>query len=132
MGLTRRCLGGIKTSNVLRTLHGSVSTTGHKLDGIAVVSELISSSDPEKAAHILSASICAFKEEPAHTFSLTNFDIINTGNLESRGPGYMRDSVIQSAADMLNAVRSFKPLVHQVRNVMHPGVYINISPLDHK
>ncbi|KAG0149891.1 hypothetical protein CROQUDRAFT_653198 [Cronartium quercuum f. sp. fusiforme G11] len=47
-------IGGVKTSNLCRTLHGCTSTLSHssvgKLDGVAVVSAIMSSSQPQIAA----------------------------------------------------------------------------------
>ncbi|KAF6763224.1 thiamine biosynthetic bifunctional enzyme [Ephemerocybe angulata] len=58
IGLSLQHLGvglcGIKTSNLWRTLYGGVSVTGHALDGVAVVSEIVASQDPRGVANSLS------------------------------------------------------------------------------
>ncbi|EIN11870.1 HK-domain-containing protein [Punctularia strigosozonata HHB-11173 SS5] len=104
-------IGGIKTTNVLRTLHGSISTTGHALDGVAVVSELVASPDPAGVAQTLATSIKGFKSEPLHTFSNAHIH-----RSLAVGSAYTQDSIIASASALIGAVRSLKPLVHQITN----------------
>ncbi|KAI3619013.1 thiamine biosynthetic bifunctional [Moniliophthora roreri] len=55
-------IGGIKSTNLLRTLHGSVSRTNHALDGIAIVSEIMASNQPKEAATKLRDIIQHFRD----------------------------------------------------------------------
>src|SRR6266702_3370907 len=43
------CAGGIKSTNLLRTLHGRASPTGHAPDGAAVVSDIMAEAEAEQA-----------------------------------------------------------------------------------
>ena len=51
--------GGIKSTNLLRTLHGCAFPTGHSLDGVAVVSDIMASSEPQAAARRLAQTFHA-------------------------------------------------------------------------
>ena len=92
--------GGIKSSNILRTLHGSVSTTGHGLDGVAVVSEIVASTEPSKSASKL--------KEAYHSWSCL------TKQLGDAYPSYTTDSIKDGVADLLRVIKETKPLIHQV------------------
>lgn len=60
-------IGGIKSANLLRTLHGSVSPTYYTLDGIAVVSAIFASSKPQVAAREMLSILRAFRQNhPLH------------------------------------------------------------------
>ncbi|KAF5393197.1 hypothetical protein D9757_000533 [Collybiopsis confluens] len=97
-------IGGIKSSNLLRTLHGSVSSTNHALDGIAVVSEIMASPHPREAAAGLYELISAFR----HSNSISN-----ALSVRSR---YSAEFVIDGVVDLMNIVRERSPLIHQITN----------------
>ncbi|KAF8135557.1 Hydroxyethylthiazole kinase family-domain-containing protein [Boletus edulis] len=97
-------IGGIKSSNVLRTLHGSVSTTGHRLDGVAVVSEIVSSREPSKSARKL--------KEVYRSWSNS------TQQLGEICPSYTTDMIKDRVADLLRVVKETKPLIHQITNIV--------------
>ena len=65
----QRWKAGINSANVLHCLWGSVSVTGHQLDGVAVVSDIMAAVDPLAAARRLAAPIRAFYASPRRTFS---------------------------------------------------------------
>lgn len=93
-------IGGIKSGNLWRTLHGSVSVTGHALDGVAVVSEIMASTDPRGAAASLSKLVKAFKEEHARPRDLAP----------------SKNDIIDRVSELVAKIREVNPLVHQVRN----------------
>ncbi|KAF8070002.1 thiamine biosynthetic bifunctional enzyme Thi4 [Lyophyllum atratum] len=95
-------IGGIKSSNLLRTLHGSVSSTNHILDGVAVVSDIVAAAQPRGAAAKLSQIFRSFRCPP--TISSTS-----EGVLTERG-------IIDEVARLMTAVREINPLVHQITN----------------
>lgn len=97
--------GGIKSTNVLRTLHGSVSTTGHALDGVAVVSDIVGSSDPSASARTLFDIIRAFKS--------SSVEVPGPSTLSTLvyNPEYIKASV----SNLLGVTKSLRPLVHQVK-----------------
>ncbi|KAG6372408.1 Hydroxyethylthiazole kinase family-domain-containing protein [Boletus reticuloceps] len=97
-------IGGIKSSNVLRTLHGSVSTTGHRLDGVAVVSEIVSSREPCKSARTL--------KEVYRSWSNS------TKQLGEISPPYTTEIIKDRVADLLHVVKETKPLIHQIINIV--------------
>ena len=100
------CLAGIKSTNVLHCLHGSVSSGGRCLDGVAVVSDIVASLDPLSAAKKLATIIGAYKNS-------------STQSIFSLGAGgYTVDGVKNAAASILTSVRKYSPLVHQVRNIL--------------
>lgn len=101
--------GGIKASNLLRTLHGSVSSTMHCLDGVAVVSDIMASAEPHLAAKNL--------------LDITqSFRTANSGQLQSAIPisslrpsGLLtRDTILDEVMRLMQSVRKVTPLVHQV------------------
>ncbi|KAG8213822.1 Hydroxyethylthiazole kinase family-domain-containing protein [Butyriboletus roseoflavus] len=97
-------IGGIKSSNILRTLHGSVSTTGHRLDGVAVISEIVASLEPSKSARRL-------KEGYRSWSSPTN-------QLDKVSPTYTTDTIKDGVVNLLRVIKETKPLVHQITNIV--------------
>ncbi|KIK67487.1 hypothetical protein GYMLUDRAFT_156732 [Collybiopsis luxurians FD-317 M1] len=97
-------IGGIKSNNLLRTLHGSVSSTNHALDGVAVVSEIVASPQPREAAAKLSGLISAFRSGSS------------IRNALSVRPEYSAGAVIDGVIDLMIRVREQSPLVHQITN----------------
>lgn len=93
-------VGGIKANNVLRTVHGSVSRTGHALDGVAIASEIMASRDPRKAAITLSVIFNSFKASLPPTLS-------------PKGPLSGR-AIVEKVIELMSAVRDINPLIQQV------------------
>ncbi|KAI0371158.1 Hydroxyethylthiazole kinase [Pilatotrama ljubarskyi] len=98
-------IAGIKSTNVLHCLHGSVSPAGRPLDGVAVVSDIVASTDPFNAAKRLATIIQAFKAVPPPTFSL------------SPAP-YAIEAFKHGVGELLTAVKKSSPLVHQITNTV--------------
>ncbi|KAF5386233.1 hypothetical protein D9615_002670 [Tricholomella constricta] len=107
-------IGGIKSTNLLRTLHGSVTTTNHVLDGIAVVSEIVASQEPRQAAEKLSKIFKSFRAEPPRGIS------------SSEGVPAER-VIINKVAQLMSAVRDINPLVHQITNIVAATQSANIT-----
>jgi thiamine-phosphate diphosphorylase/hydroxyethylthiazole kinase len=80
-------------------MHGSVSRTNHGLDGVAVVSDIIKSSDPEQSAKILK-NIFAVYNKPAH--------------LGHSSEVWPRETILDKVASIMDGARKLNPLVHQV------------------
>lgn len=97
--------GGIKSTNLLRTLHGCVSTTNHALDGVAVVSDIVASREPRVAAEKLFKILEVFK---ARNIGLD----ITPGNISSK------EEILKGVIELMNTVRKSNPLVHQVRRFL--------------
>ncbi|KAI9463739.1 Hydroxyethylthiazole kinase family-domain-containing protein [Boletus coccyginus] len=97
-------IGGIKSSNILRTLHGSVSTTGHGLDGVAVVSEIVASPEPSKSARKLREAYRSWSNP-----------IKQLGEVL---PSYTADSIKDGVVDLLRIIKETKPLIHQITNIV--------------
>ncbi|KAG9316499.1 Hydroxyethylthiazole kinase family-domain-containing protein [Chiua virens] len=94
-------IGGIKSSNLLRTLHGSVSNTGHRLDGVAVISEIVTSPEPSKVANNL-------RESYRRWSNLTG----------QSSPSYTTDTIKDAVSDLLRVTKETKPLIHQITNIV--------------
>ncbi|KAF9244868.1 Hydroxyethylthiazole kinase family-domain-containing protein [Melanogaster broomeanus] len=99
-----RTLGGIKSDNILRTLHGSVSTTGHRLDGVAVVSDIVASPEPLRSAQILKNAYMTW--------------LTATDNQAVALSAYTAESIRAGVADLMRAIKETSPLVHQITNVV--------------
>ena len=53
--------GGIKSTNMLRTLHSCVSPAGHFCDGVAVVSDIMASPERQAAGRSLAQTYRAWE-----------------------------------------------------------------------
>ncbi|KAH9855176.1 Hydroxyethylthiazole kinase [Lenzites betulinus] len=96
-------IAGIKSTNVLHCLHGSLSPAGRPLDGVAVVSDIVASTDPLNAAKRIATIVQAFKSASVPTFSLSV-------------SSYSPDIVKKQVGELLSAVKTFSPLAHQITN----------------
>lgn len=85
---------------MLRTVHGSVSRTGHTLDGVAIVSEIMASRDPRKAAMTLSVIF--------HSF---NASLPPALSPKSPSPG---QTIVEKVIDLMSATKVSNPLIQQV------------------
>ncbi|KZP17960.1 TMP-TENI-domain-containing protein [Athelia psychrophila] len=97
-------IGGIKATNLLRTLHGSVSTSGRALDGIAVVSDIVGSKDPLDA----SRRLCDIFREFRNALPTS---------VASHHP-YTPDYIKASASRLLEDLKLINPLVQQITNIV--------------
>ena len=91
--------GGIKSTNAVRTLFGSITPSGKYLDGLAVVSDIVASREPLIAAERLKNAVTRFKA------SRTRFSSLDV---------YTPESLKRNVAEALRRVRELSPLVHQV------------------
>lgn len=108
---------------MLRTLYGSVSSTRHALDGVAVVSEIIASRNPKEAASRLAGIIQAFRAE---------FAIVQGWTFESKLYGQndappTTDEILDRVVKLMAKIKELGPLVHQVW--MQPLVDIKCSDI---
>ncbi|KAI0930341.1 hypothetical protein AcW1_009060 [Taiwanofungus camphoratus] len=97
-------IAGIKSTNVLHCLHGTVSSTGHALDGVAVVSDIVASPEPLVSAKKIATIVQAFKSNPLHTFSLPTNSMYNP------------EVITSGVGSLLSSIRKFSPLVQQITN----------------
>jgi thiamine-phosphate diphosphorylase/hydroxyethylthiazole kinase len=81
-------------------LHGSVSTSGHRLDGIAVVSDIAASPTPHSAARKLKDSFDAW----VHDFDVQSQAV----------QVYDAETVKNGVVELLQVIRDKRPLIHQV------------------
>ncbi|KAF7793804.1 hypothetical protein EIP86_004925 [Pleurotus ostreatoroseus] len=98
-------IAGINSENVLNCLWGSVTPSGHALDGVAVVSDIVASTEPKIAAQRLAAKIRAFYDLPFRTFSEAHTSLTT-------------DGIKNSVGRILTSIRKFGPLVHQITNTV--------------
>ncbi|KAJ7045477.1 thiamine biosynthetic bifunctional enzyme Thi4 [Mycena alexandri] len=106
-------IGGIKSTNLARLLHGSVSRTNHTLDGVAVVSDIVASPNPETAARRLKSIFNACKrcilDSPAQNFV------------------WSRGEILDNVTTIMDGVRTLSPLVHQMTNIVVSNQSANIT-----
>ncbi|OSX66223.1 hypothetical protein POSPLADRAFT_1132039 [Postia placenta MAD-698-R-SB12] len=98
-------IAGIKYTNALQCLYGAVRPSGLGLDGLAVVSDIVASHEPEAAARKLATVVHAFKSTIPHIFSL------------SQHP-YTSQYIKENAAQLFPAIRRHGPLVQQITNTV--------------
>ncbi|KAJ7072358.1 thiamine biosynthetic bifunctional enzyme Thi4 [Mycena amicta] len=104
-------IGGIKAYNLARLLHGSGSETNHTLDGVAVVSDIVSSKDPQSAARLLR-------------------EIFDASKMMAPEPlDWTQDVILNRALAIMDAVRSSRPVVHQMTNIVvsHQSASITLA-----
>ncbi|TFK20930.1 thiamine biosynthetic bifunctional enzyme [Coprinopsis marcescibilis] len=102
-GVKAVAIGGIKSENLWRTLHGSVSRNGRALDGVAVVSEIVASNEPKAAAEKLSKVFKAFQWEQLRAAQVQSTTI-------------SAHDVLGDVANLVHKIRNVGPLVHQITN----------------
>ncbi|KAI0320771.1 thiamine biosynthetic bifunctional enzyme [Amylostereum chailletii] len=103
-GVKTVAIGGIKSKNLARVLHGAVTSNGHALDGVAVVSEIVASQDPRAAARRLSRIYTSWARLPRTVHGLCYTQ------------QHTATSITRVAAELLQAIKEVKPLVHQITN----------------
>ncbi|KAG8947051.1 hypothetical protein FRC04_011231 [Tulasnella sp. 424] len=127
-------IGGIKSVNLLRVLHGAVSPAGKPVDGIAVISEIISSQDPRASASHLIAVLRSFYNAGPSSKSSSLIPNIFKSETSTISPVYLvptspdpahasTDTIKQNAAHLLTLVKRYTPMIHQITN----NVVINQS-----
>ncbi|KAH6897639.1 thiamine biosynthetic bifunctional enzyme, partial [Coprinopsis sp. MPI-PUGE-AT-0042] len=98
-------IGGIKSGNLWRTLHGAVSDSGHALDGVAVVSEIMASTEPRKTVEKLAKIVKSFKDEH-----------MCVAEVRISSPALSKETVLDGVATLMRKIRNANPLVHQITN----------------
>ncbi|KAF8160610.1 thiamine biosynthetic bifunctional enzyme Thi4 [Crassisporium funariophilum] len=101
-------IGGIKSSNLLRTLHGAVSTTNHALDGVAVVSDIMGTPEPQLASQNLRITLSQFRQ------SFSRYSAQRTKSKEL----FLRENILAAVSELMENIRELNPLVHQITNVV--------------
>jgi hypothetical protein len=93
-------------------MHASRSPTHlRSLDGIAVISDIVSSTEPERAARDLAGMMRKCKEEIKADEE--TFRVFRTGNLRAGGR-WTRDEWVEEVVGLMGVVKNHKPLAHQV------------------
>ncbi|KXN90806.1 putative thiamine biosynthetic bifunctional enzyme [Leucoagaricus sp. SymC.cos] len=107
-------IGGIKASNLLRTLFGTVSSTRHALDGIAVVSEIMASQTPKDATQKLVKIFSAFRAEFTST-ALKGWTF-SSSLYRQGGSRPEHGRILEGVQSLMSHIRIARPLVHQITN----------------
>lgn len=111
--------GGIKQDNLIRTLHGSVAPNGKALDGVAVISEIVSSQNPFIVSQNLSRSVRSFTER-AHPHRIFAPWAVKDDPSGSMG-------IEHRAAHLITHIRRLTPLVHQITNYVAMTQSANVT-----
>lgn len=99
--------GGISAANTPFLLHGSVSPRHQNtLGGVAVISAIVSSAEPEAAARELAAQVASFRR--ADRLGMPVFTPF-------MAPPSV-PSLLATVAELIHTVRKTTPLVHQITN----------------
>lgn len=104
------CIGGINASNAQRVLYQSASSE-KKLDGLAIVSAIMASDDPEKAASQLRTLI---SQPPRFAAS-------------SSKPKLSRDDIVSKVPTIIKRMASKKPLCHNMTNLVVQNFAANVA-----
>ena len=104
------CIGGINASNAQRVLYQTASP--HKeLDGVAVVSAIMASTDPKKAATDLAALV----DQPPPFATTVSKTKLSRSDLVTRIP------------DVIKRMASKKPLCHNMTNLVVQNFAANVA-----
>ncbi|KJA27567.1 hypothetical protein HYPSUDRAFT_62643 [Hypholoma sublateritium FD-334 SS-4] len=109
-------IGGIKSTNLLRTLHGAVSVSNRALDGVAVVSDIVASPEPKQAAERLRIIISRFQ-----AYYSTHPNGLHTSQLLTS------ESILDSVGRLITELRNRSPLVHQITNTVVANQSANVT-----
>jgi thiamine-phosphate diphosphorylase/hydroxyethylthiazole kinase len=120
-----RRAGGIHLPNLPQLLHGSPSPKHLKgLDGVAVISDVVGSPEPENAARKLRAVLDSYhraRKDQAGLHAVFGFNL--TGNT-----GYSKRNekeLLEAAASLIAVVRESTPLAHQVGRITIRTAFID-------
>lgn len=116
---SRPAEGGIKQDNLIRTLHGCVAPNGKALNGVAVISEIVSSHDPFITAQNLSRSVRSFtaRAQPQKIFAPWEIKGGTAGSM----------AITHRASHLIQHVRRLTPLVHQITNYVAMNQSANVT-----
>lgn len=104
------CIGGINASNTQRVLYQTASPQ-KKLDGVAVVSAIIASSEPEEASRKLKEFI---RQPPPFATSIAKSRL-------------SREAIISKAPDIIKRMAGKKPLCHNMTNLVVQNFAANVA-----
>lgn len=107
-------LGGIKSTNLLRTLHGTISVSNRALDGVAIVSDIVASPEPRLAARRLQTIFSQFQQ----------YNSARPLGLDYPVPLTI-DLIMSESSNLMTEIRKQSPLVHQV----HSELWQFLEPL---
>ncbi len=113
--------GGIKNNNLLRTLHAGVTSSGRALDGIAVISEIVSNTEPKTAAKSLQDHLRTFMNRPHPTqlFPPWNLPLADLPTVDA--------DFSRRGGQLISKTRSLTPLVHQITNYVAMTQSANVT-----
>lgn len=106
--LTYTIIGGVHTPNLPQLLHGSIAPDSRNhLAGVAVISDIVSSPDPEGSAKMLREVIDSFKRSRK-----AKKDAAATFSPSWQGTRRL-DALIEGVMALMEVVKQETPLVHQ-------------------
>lgn len=105
------CIGGINQSNVQHTLEQTITSSGRKLDGVAVVSVIMASPEPARAASDIGTTIRDVARRT--TAGLAPPKIMGAGP-------YANQEVVKS-------VRDHRPISHNMTNLVVQNFAANVA-----
>jgi thiamine-phosphate diphosphorylase/hydroxyethylthiazole kinase len=104
------CIGGINASNTQRVLYQTTSPQ-KKLDGVAVVSAIMASSDPEESSRNLRELI---RQPPPFATTVTRSKL-------------SREGIISKASGIIKRMADKKPLCHNMTNLVVQNFAANVA-----
>lgn len=104
------CIGGINASNTQRVLYQTASPK-KKLDGVAVVSAIIASREPEMASRKL---LDLIRQPPPFATSIVK-------------PKLSREDIIDKAPTIIKRLAEKKPLCHNMTNLVVQNFAANVA-----
>ncbi|KZT58585.1 HK-domain-containing protein [Calocera cornea HHB12733] len=108
-------IGGIKSTNLLRSMHGAVGPDSSRtLDGVAVISEIVGSTTPKAAAANLKKLITAFLGSSPSIITIAS------------GPR-TPEALVSGVVKLFQTIREETPIIHQITNNVTINSLANIT-----
>lgn len=92
-----------------------MSTTGHRLDGVAVVSDLAASLQPLEAAQTLKGAFQSWSALPCTPATIKD-TVAKPSRVITKTESYTSKTIKDGVAVLLGVIKKIKPLIHQVRS----------------
>lgn len=122
------CIGGINATNTSRVVWQSSNPPGegHSLDGVAVVSAIMGSADPEASARDLLRLVKTPPSFAPRSLPAPPLPVYSS-SAASRQEGGDPETILAGVPDLVRAVDAQKPLSHNMTNLVVQNLAANVA-----
>ncbi|WWC91700.1 hydroxyethylthiazole kinase [Kwoniella dendrophila CBS 6074] len=132
-GVQAVAIGGIHLPNLPQLLHGSISPKySNSLDGIAIISDIVSSKNPRESASNLREIVDSFKRarKSLNQYQVKGGVFDSPFVIEHRNKNeFTNDYLIKRVEDLMNVLKDETPLINQLTNkvVMNDSANVTLA-----